>query len=31
MKLIVVKSPKFLTGLFRIIFHINKEEFEKDT
>ncbi|MBQ4310401.1 MAG: stage V sporulation protein SpoVM [Oscillospiraceae bacterium] len=25
MKLIVVKSPKFLAGLFRIIFHISRE------
>lgn len=26
MKLIVVKSPKFLTGIFRIIFRIRKDD-----
>ena len=30
MKLIVIKSPRFLTGLFRMIFHISKEEFDCD-
>lgn len=30
MKLIVVKSPKFLTGLFRIIFKIRKEDILSD-
>lgn len=25
MKMVVVKSPKFLTGIFRIIFRIKKE------
>lgn len=26
MKLIVVKSPKLLTGIFRIIFRISKDD-----
>ena len=26
MKMVVVKSPKFLAGLFRIIFRIKKEQ-----
>ncbi len=30
MKLIVVKSPRFLTGLFRLIFRISKEDFSQD-
>ena len=30
MKLIVVKTPKFLSGLFRMIFHITKEDFETE-
>ncbi len=28
MKMVVVKSPKLLAGLFRIIFHIRKEPME---
>ena len=28
MKIVVIKSPKFLSGFFRMIFKIKKEEFE---
>lgn len=30
MKLVVVKSPKILTGLFRIIFRISKEDLAEE-
>ena len=29
MKMVVVKSPKFLAGLFRIIFRIKKEPLDE--
>ncbi|MBQ8569230.1 MAG: stage V sporulation protein SpoVM [Oscillospiraceae bacterium] len=30
MKLVVVRSPKLLTGLFRIIFRISKEDMAEE-
>lgn len=29
MKIVVIKSPRFLTGLFRMIFKIKKESIEE--
>lgn len=28
MKIVVIKSPKLLSGLFRIVFKIKKDEYE---
>ncbi|MCR5718210.1 MAG: stage V sporulation protein SpoVM [Oscillospiraceae bacterium] len=28
MKIVVIKSPKFLSGMFRLLFHIKKAESE---
>ncbi len=28
MKIVVIKSPKLLSGVFRLIFHIKKEDCE---
>ena len=30
MKLVVVRSPKLLTGLFRVIFRISKEDMAEE-
>ncbi len=30
MKMVVVKSPKLLAGIFRLIFHIKKESTQTD-
>lgn len=29
MKVVVVKSPKVLSGIFRVIFHIKREQTEE--